>query len=397
MAFLTPLSLEVATLFGPHLLQDKIHSTATTGTRRTKLTSALDGKCIWCIREVREPEKMAALKQFVEEQVVQVPDALNLYILAADRAAVLGLVRDESESSWAHLETQQAIENHYTHCQTNACLTTNQIARELRGIRNYLNKQLEKQLPSEQGPLGNSRLCGQYQTVCNLETKFQARVLEMIARVKENTNRVGLSSLVKSEAPQKDPGSKCEQVDAAHTCSDSIATSQLPLDKSTAQGALRDILFEYVEPCRPSPTARQSAVQPRLDEFARGEAFANIALRERLGQLEHFQTCSVRGLSRKRCFCDSTPNGTPCHFHLSKKFCEMIAQRLPEALMTALPSNHSQFQDGIKQILNLRAGPIKIHTKFGSNVIFGYRLKRSRENSNDEVSPPAYVCPSHRV
>ena len=101
MTFLTPLSLEVATLFGPHLLQDKIHSTATTGTRRTKLTSALDGKCIWCIREVREPEKMAALKQFVEEQVVQVPDALNLYILAADRAAVLGLVRDESESSWA--------------------------------------------------------------------------------------------------------------------------------------------------------------------------------------------------------------------------------------------------------------------------------------------------------
>ena len=231
--------------------------------------------------------------------------------------------------------------------------------------------------------------------MCNLETKFQARVLKMIARVKENTNRVGLSSLVKSEAPQKDPGSKREQVDAAH--SDSIATSQLPLDKSTAQGALRDILFEYVEPCRPSPTARQSAVQPRLDEFARGEAFANIALRERLGQLEHFQTCSVRGLSRKRCFCDSTPNGTPCHFHLSKKFCEMIAQRLPGALMPALPSDHSQFQDAIKQILNLRAGPIKVHKTFGSNVIFGYRLKRSRENSNDEVSPPAYVCPSHRV
>ena len=140
-------------------------------------------------------------------------------------------------------------------------------------------------------------------------------------------------------------------------------------DAATAQQALRGLLFETVQPCRPPSTT----AQPTLKELTAGASTVDILQRDHHESLQGFQ--AAKPVAGRRCHCRHR-RGAACHFTMDRAFLKQLvgesgALRNHFADPTAL-------RNAILSLLHLRPGPIRTRSGYGAQSVFGFSLRAAK-------------------
>lgn len=312
--------------------------------------------CVGC----RYGAQLAAVDAFVEEHATNAPPR-HLYRLAADfyetrvRSTLGG-----GAPPWS----PEAIQAHYEACRFSVRMTLIAECRVLRGVREMLLASLHRAAARGVDATQTHAL---YIRLSTLESALHARLWSL----PPPTPR----SLPAPLAPLQSGGERLASFEDGPSDDDASAADTTravsTYDAASARQALRDTLFEVIEPCTPPSTS----AQPTLHELRAGADAADVMARDRLEQQRGFQ--EARPAMGRRCFCRGRRGGeAACHVQLDGAFLEqLLGERGGLRLFFREPS---ALRAEILSILRLRAGPIKTRRGYGAHAVFGFRRRKAR-------------------
>ena len=313
--------------------------------------------CVGC----RLGSQLAALDAFVAQHSVETPPHL-LYRLAADlyQTRIRPAVGDTA-TEWPH----EAMRRHYESCVLDVRLSTVRICRELRAMRQMILDSLHKKAADGEASSTlalylrvSAQEASQHTMLGRLPPPGALHATTLPVRPPPHArSALSCSSMTHEESSMDDADSAAE------------TTHVRPCDAVTAQQALRDALFELIEPCCPPPSM---LAQPKLTELAVGVDTADVIARDRLERLQGFQ--DARPESGRRCFCHGRRRAKACHISLDQAFLEEL-MGAKEGLRRHYRES-TALRHAILSLLRLRPGPLKVRRGYRAHSVFGFRLRR---------------------
>ena len=325
--------------------------------------------CVGC----RLRRELAELDAFVSLQATNAPPH-HLYRLAAHLYATKIAPRISSASGAAAPEfPPEQIQTHYESCAFNLRLTVLGKLRELRGIREMLLASLRKATAEGRDAKATLSLY----TQCCRHEREQYAMLQGLPPPQPHATPAApppRSALPPRSVPLSTAGPTRAPVEETKADDDAASVAETTRaigggDAATAQQALRGLLFETVQPCRPPSTT----AQPTLKELTAGASTVDILERDHHESLQGFQ--AAKPVAGRRCHCRHR-RGAACHFTMDRAFLKQLVGE--SGALRDHFADPTALRNAILSLLHLRPGPILTRSGYGAQSVFGFSLRAAK-------------------